>query len=114
MSYTKQTWQNGDVITAEKLNHMEDGIADSNMLVIHATYSEEGDEYNTDITFSTAKQAVLNGLNAVLIVTASEMIAPHQLIGYSPLQDSMFFSSALLGSNLIFDETGLHAEIVNG
>lgn len=27
MSYEKQTWQTGDVITAEKLNHMEDGIA---------------------------------------------------------------------------------------
>ena len=28
MSYTPTTWQNGDVITAEKLNHMEDGIAE--------------------------------------------------------------------------------------
>lgn len=28
MSYDKNTWQTGDVITAEKLNHMEDGIAD--------------------------------------------------------------------------------------
>lgn len=27
MSYTKQTWATGDIITAEKLNHMEDGIA---------------------------------------------------------------------------------------
>lgn len=25
--YVKQTWANGDVITAAKLNHMEDGIA---------------------------------------------------------------------------------------
>ena len=27
MSYVKQTWNTGDTITAEKLNHMEDGIA---------------------------------------------------------------------------------------
>lgn len=27
MAYEKQTWQTGDVITQEKLNHMEDGIA---------------------------------------------------------------------------------------
>ena len=27
MAYEKQTWTRGDVITAEKLNHMEDGIA---------------------------------------------------------------------------------------
>ena len=26
MSYSKQTWANGDIITASKLNHMEDGI----------------------------------------------------------------------------------------
>ena len=29
MSYTTQTWANGDTITAEKLNHMESGIKDS-------------------------------------------------------------------------------------
>jgi len=28
MSYEKNTWVTGDVITAEKLNHMEDGIDD--------------------------------------------------------------------------------------
>lgn len=27
--YEKQTWTNGDVITAEKLNHIEDGIANA-------------------------------------------------------------------------------------
>ena len=27
MSYEKQNWKNGDVITETKLNHMEDGIA---------------------------------------------------------------------------------------
>ena len=28
MAYSKQTWATGDTITAEKLNHMEDGIAE--------------------------------------------------------------------------------------
>ena len=28
MSYEKQTWTTGDTITANKLNHMEDGIAE--------------------------------------------------------------------------------------
>ena len=27
MAYQKQTWECGDAITAERLNHMEDGIA---------------------------------------------------------------------------------------
>ena len=30
MSYTPTTWQTGDTITAEKLNHMEDGIENAN------------------------------------------------------------------------------------
>lgn len=29
MAYEKQTWQTGDVITQEKLNHMEQGIEDA-------------------------------------------------------------------------------------
>lgn len=29
MSYTKNTWANGDIITAAKLNNMENGIADA-------------------------------------------------------------------------------------
>ena len=35
MAYEKQTWANGDVITAEKLNHMEDGIAQGGAFVVH-------------------------------------------------------------------------------
>ena len=42
MAYTKQTWANGDTITAEKLNHMEDGIAGggSAPLIIDTIYDE--------------------------------------------------------------------------
>ena len=34
MSYTKQTWVNGDIITAEKLNHMEDGIENAGGVIL--------------------------------------------------------------------------------
>ena len=34
MSYSKQTWVTGDIVTAEKLNHMEDGIANSDYDII--------------------------------------------------------------------------------
>jgi hypothetical protein len=29
MAYTKNTWADGDIVTSEKLNHIEDGIANS-------------------------------------------------------------------------------------
>ena len=33
MSYTKQTWQTGDIVTAEKLNNIEDGIFDIDSMI---------------------------------------------------------------------------------
>lgn len=33
MAYEKNTWASGDVVTSAKLNHMEDGIADSGGIV---------------------------------------------------------------------------------
>lgn len=33
MAYEKQNWKTGDVVTSAKLNHMEDGIADSGGIV---------------------------------------------------------------------------------
>lgn len=33
MSYTKHNWVNGEVITAEKLNHIEDGIANKTNVI---------------------------------------------------------------------------------
>lgn len=39
MAYEKQTWQNGDTITAEKLNHMEDGIAEFFLITVTANKS---------------------------------------------------------------------------
>ena len=35
MAYNKQTWANGDVVTATKLNHIEDGIAAGGALVVN-------------------------------------------------------------------------------
>ena len=35
-SYTPTEWATGDVITAEKLNHMETGIEDSSIIVVKA------------------------------------------------------------------------------
>lgn len=44
MAYTKTNWTNGDLITASKLNKMEQGIADGasgGVMVITETYNPE-------------------------------------------------------------------------
>lgn len=42
MAYEKQTWETGQIITAVKLNHMEDGIDENNMAYEKQTW-ETGD-----------------------------------------------------------------------
>lgn len=34
MAYTKNTWNTGDIVSSQKLNHMEDGIANSENVFI--------------------------------------------------------------------------------
>lgn len=40
MSYEKQTWSDGDIITEEKLNHMENGIANEFALMVHSNFDQ--------------------------------------------------------------------------
>lgn len=57
MSYEKNTWNKGDVITANKLNHMEDGIADGGgMLIAHGTIS--GNTVTLDHTWQEINDAL--------------------------------------------------------
>ena len=47
MAYEKQTWVNGDVITAEALNHMEQGITEAS--------SGGTDDYLVNITYDSSQ-----------------------------------------------------------
>lgn len=64
MSYTKQTWANGDIITSEKLNHMEDGIGSSGVaeiLIDHITFDEDDKPVHT---LDKTVEELLTGLEA--------------------------------------------------
>lgn len=43
MSYNKTTWQTGDVITAEKLNNIEEGIENNRSLILNIIPGEKED-----------------------------------------------------------------------
>ena len=57
MSYDKQTWQRGDVITANKLNHMEDGIATGGGGVLVVNRITEGQTTRLDHTWQEIRNA---------------------------------------------------------
>lgn len=67
MSYTKKTWHDGDIITAEGLNNMETGIKNADTAAAAAApfdvdfqvaYTEGAYTATTDTDFSTALAAV--------------------------------------------------------
>lgn len=63
MSYEKQNWKNGDVITETKLNHMEDGIATGGGGVLVVGVTAEGSTgtlTNTWQEIYDAKMAILD------------------------------------------------------
>ena len=70
MSYEKQNWKNGDVITESKLNHMEDGIAGGGgVLVVNAT--TEGQTTTLDKTWHEIDTAYKGGFNVIIVVDKS-------------------------------------------
>lgn len=72
--YTPTVWETGDLITAEKLNKIEDGIANASAVTVEAlsvtengTYSEEGKAYspvtvNVDSDYTTAEVTIINNI----------------------------------------------------
>lgn len=66
MSYEKKTWETGEVITADGLNHLEQGVADcggGGVLVaeVIATYNGVSYECTSDTTFEELEQAYSAG-----------------------------------------------------
>ena len=74
MSYEKQTWECGDIITAEKMNHIEDGIEEASQgggnvptpLIVNAS-TEDNFEWVCDKTYGEIDDAVRSGVAVVVI-----------------------------------------------
>lgn len=60
MVYNKTTWANGDVITADKLNNIEDGISNLKQLIVTFDY-DENDQLIANKTFAEVYQHLENG-----------------------------------------------------
>lgn len=64
MAYTKQTWNNGDIITADKLNHMEDGIytaKDDNNFIIEVEFDVNEFKYIANKSIEEINEAFTEG-----------------------------------------------------
>lgn len=66
MAYTKQTWNNGDIITADKMNHMEDGIASSDAMIVRSV-DDDGTFIIYDKTWQEVTNALKNGMPVYIL-----------------------------------------------
>jgi len=60
MAYVRQAWKTGDIITAEKLNNIEDGIVTNKNFIIKSTISYDDGTIVLDKTFEEIVVAVRN------------------------------------------------------
>lgn len=56
MSYTPNNWQTGDIVTAQKLNNIEQGIKDSETIFVEAVWSGAITEFNSPTYSMTAME----------------------------------------------------------
>ena len=75
MSYTKNTWNTGDIVTSEKLNRMEDGIASGeNVFIVGgATYGDSGVEGTLDKTWQEIHDAMQSKICIVVITNGNNI-----------------------------------------
>ena len=70
MAYTKNTWTDGDIVTSEKLNHMEDGIANSeNVFIVGGIrIGETGYEGTLDKTWQEIHDAMMQNKICIVVI----------------------------------------------
>lgn len=61
MAYTPTEWETGDVITADLLNHAEQGIADASPLILETTYDDATHVMTIEGKFSDISDAFSAG-----------------------------------------------------
>lgn len=72
MAYTPTEWETGDVITAEKLNKAENGIAGATPLIIPVAYDDSTYIYTLDASYSELL-AHKDGFNMCKLETATKI-----------------------------------------
>ena len=77
MAYEKQSWKTGDIITQQKMNHIEDGIVNSEPMIIHLIQQDEN-TFRYDKTWQEIYDAMVSGRPAYEMVTQSTPIIQDQ------------------------------------
>lgn len=80
MAYEKQTWVTGEVITKEKLNHMEDGIANGGGGGGAFIANLNMETQSLDKTWNEIKAAFTNGQPSYVVSKVGEVDAMYPIV----------------------------------
>ena len=111
MSYEKQTWQTGDVVTSAKLNHMEDGIAGGGSGALAVTVTKTGFVYTADKTAGEIINALplvfeMQEIDGTVWIAQMQGYAEDAQSGYSFTFNDYTLTAATLGDYPSYDEGG--------
>ena len=117
MSYEKQTWQTGDVVTSAKLNHMEDGIAGGGgglVVTVTETSSDDDTVYTMNKTWQEIHDAAENGLVAVTYssIDSDTSYSYVSSLGYDEFGGIYYLG--VNGTNIPQGEDGYATDSANG
>lgn len=113
MSYEKHTWETGETITAEKLNHIEDGVAESEGGVVLITGTSDGSEEGVvlNASYNDLLSFVNNGVIPIIKISNENsdstlvFLAPVSLLVYDATASSGNYKVQLInGTQFIADD----------
>lgn len=118
MAYEKQQWVSGDIITAEKLNHMEDGIDEAGFNESNLPIAESlgsGDKLRIVTADGASKQIGANSIGGaevevIQIATISGTFKELQLVSSSDSDHNVYYFG---GGGLLQDEKTLSELVGN-
>ena len=118
MAYNKTTWKNGDTITAEKLNNLEEGVAGASstgggVFIVEVEKSSPpvgntGSIYTLNKTWKEIYDALFEGGRIVICHESKDDITTDSIISSITIDDSnesysVAFSQAVFGQELTTD-----------
>lgn len=85
MSYTPTNWKDGDIVTAEKLNKLENGVAGGGTLIIHINVDELTGMRTLDKTLKEINDAFMVG--KVCIVVLNDNPSENTIINHTVISE---------------------------
>ena len=114
MAYTPTNWANGDVITSEKLNKIEQGLANGSGGIFLITADMASRTFsNVSATFEEAVEAYDNGM--LLVLRVKSVIGDNLLASFDAMQIMTVISAGEIlrfGFKIVLDDSMPVAHIV--